>query len=309
MSKAGEDFKPLLPTQNEKPKSHFYGPAALQNIVRDQFAIETWLALGAATQASLYALLGTYAFLPAIFYLLLTALDTILIITGLKSNPYMKDTIPKKFSAQLPDASGNHGSQPANQDIVVFLIGTRSNHPLGVLAPGMPTSATYFQDLTAILEDHAEEFGFLGMTSWHDSSQRSTKAESMYVCYFRTIEGLHAFAHSTYHRAAWNWWNKSTKKYPHLSIFHETYHVPKGHYESIYINSHASGITSITSKVEDKETGEEKWASPIVDASRGLLKTSASRMARSHGDEHDEYEEDPYQRGYGEEWKKETRFA
>lgn len=294
MSKAGDDFKPLLPTQNEKPKSHFYGPAAFQSMVRDQFATETWLALGAATQASLYALLGTYAFLPAILYLLLTALDTALVSTGLKSNPYMKDIIPKKFSAQIPDASGNHGSQPANQDIVVFLIGTRSNHPLGILAPGMLTSTKYFQGLTATLEEHAEDFGFLGMTSWLNSNQRSSKSEILEVAYFRTIEGLHAFAHSTHHRAAWNWWNKSTKKYPHLSIFHETYHVPKGHYESIFINSHASGITSITNKVQDKETGEERWASPIVDASKGLLKTSASRMARSHGDEHDQYGEDPY---------------
>ncbi|KAM3424173.1 hypothetical protein BST61_g11284 [Cercospora zeina] len=294
MSKAGEDFIPLLPTKDKRPKSQFYGPAGFQSLLRDQFAIETWLAFGAAAQAGLYTLLGAYAFLPAISYLLLAALDTALVTTSLKSNPYMKDIIPKKFSAQIPDVHENYGSQPANQDVVVFLIGTRSNHPLGILAPGMPTSAQHFQNLTAKLEEHAEEFGFLGMTSWLNSNQRSTKSEILQVCYFRNIEGLHAFAHSKHHREAWNWWNKTTKQYPHLSIFHETYHVPKGHYESIYINSHASGLPSVTSKVENKETGKSRWASPVVDASKGVLRTSAGRMARSHGNEHDQYGEDPY---------------
>ncbi|CAK1358652.1 hypothetical protein CB0940_06767 [Cercospora beticola] len=306
MSKPGEDFIPLLPTQKEKPKSHFYGPAALQSIIRDQFTIQTWLAFGAAAQAVLYVAVGAYAFVPVTFYLLLIGLETALISTGLISNPYMKGVIPKKFSAQIPDASGNYGSKPADTDIVVFLIGARSNHPLGVLAPGMPTSAKHFENLAGVLEDHADEFGFLGMTSWFNYTQRSTKSDSLYVCYFRTVEGLHAFAHSSYHREAWNWWNTSTKKYPHLSIYHETYHVPKGHWENIYINSYASGITSTTTKVVDKETGEERWASPVVDASKGLLKTSASRMARSHGGEHEEYGEDPYQRGYGEGWKAEA---
>jgi hypothetical protein len=42
-------------------------------------------------------------------------------------------------------------------------------------------------------------------------------------------------------------------------------------------------------------TGKEVYTHPIVDASKGLLKTSAGRMARSQGHEHDKMlEVDPY---------------
>lgn len=108
------------------------------------------------------------------------------------------------------------------------------------------------------------------------------------------MEGLHNFAHSPYHREAWDWWNRTlVKEHKHFSIYHETYHVPKDHYESIYINSHISGLHSTVFKVPDEE-GNEVYTHPIVDASKGVLKTSAGRMARSKGDEHDKYEADPY---------------
>ncbi|KAI5362866.1 hypothetical protein Slin15195_G102470 [Septoria linicola] len=294
MSRAGQEFIGLLPTQDKRPKSHFSGPAGVSALLRDQLTIQTWLALGAVAQAGAYAVVGYYAFLPAIAYLLLNAIETTVITIGWKSNPYMDGVLSKKFSAQIPDSQGNYGSKPASTDVVVFLIGTRSNHPLGALAPGFSTSGAYFQSMAKALEDHAEEYGFLGMTSWLNSSDRSTKSEIMKVCYFRDVEGLHAFAHSKHHREAWNWWNKNVKNMPHISIWHETYHVPAGHYESIYVNSHISGINSTTYKITDKETGETKWASPVVDASKGLLKTSGGRMARSHGQEHDAYGEDPY---------------
>ena len=103
------------------------------------------------------------------------------------------------------------------------------------------------------------------------------------------MEGLHAFAHSPYHRNGWEWYTKSAKQIPHISIYHETYNVPKGHWESIYLNSHPSGINSTAHKYFDQEHGMEMWASPVVDASKGVLKTSAGRMARSEGKEHEKY--------------------
>ena len=39
-------------------------------------------------------------------------------------------------------------------------------------------------------------------------------------------------------------------------------------------------------KITDEE-GKEKWASPVVDASKGLLRTSAGRMSRSQAGEHE----------------------
>jgi hypothetical protein len=82
---------------------------------------------------------------------------------------------------------------------------------------------------------------------------------------------------------------------PHLAIWHEIYHAPPGHWESIYVNSHLSGINSAQVKVIDKESGAEKWMNPVVDASRGLMKTSAGRMDRSQANEHEKLGvKDPY---------------
>jgi len=137
------------------------------------------------------------------------------------------------------------------------------------------------------LDKRADEFGFLGMTKWVNSGDRTTSSELMQVCYFRNVEGLHKYAHDKLHREGWDWWNKDYAKMPHNSIWHETYMVPKGAWESIYVNSHASGINSTTSSYVDRDTGKTMWASPVVDASRGLLRSSAGRMSRTTEDVHE----------------------
>lgn len=38
------------------------------------------------------------------------------------------------------------------------------------------------------------------------------------------------------------WWNSITKAYPYLSIMHELYHAPRGHWENIYANNHLTGL-------------------------------------------------------------------
>jgi hypothetical protein len=217
----------------------------------------------------------------------------------------------KKTSAVFPDEEGNFGNKPSNSDLVVFHIGVRYNHPLGIFSPNGSTVGNYFVQMIKDLEDKSEEFGFLGATSWQNITAAS-KNELLIVCYFKNVEGLHKFAHSEYHLPAWQWWNKEIAKMPHISIYHETFHVPvsllsynirkeysanivqAGNWESIHVNSHISGINSSVFKVIDDE-GQEKYTYPIVDASKGLLKTSAGRMSRSQGLEHEKMlEVDPY---------------
>ncbi|KAK4543563.1 hypothetical protein LTR36_005458 [Oleoguttula mirabilis] len=297
MAAAGKDFVGLVPPKAQRPPSAFFGPAGRKNILRDQFSITTWLALGAAAQAGLFLLAGRLALAPAVAILLYRTFTAYAMSVGWLRNTYMDGVLPNKFTAQFPDAAGRYGATPAASDVVVFLIGARCNHPLGLLAPGFQQLGGYFMQMVQDVEAHsdAEAFGFLGMTSWLNSNGRETGSELMEVGYFRSVEGLHKFAHSEYHRAGWDWWNKHVAQYPHLSIFHETYHVPKGHWENIYVNSHLGGINSTTHRYVDEQTGEEMWASPVVDASRGLLRTSAGRMSRSKADEHDQYGDNPYQ--------------
>jgi hypothetical protein len=245
-------------------------------------SITTWLALGALFQSAAFLLVGRIALLPATLYIIFTVANTSATAAGWKHNPLMDGVVMGKFSTAFPDSRGNYGSKPADTSIAVLLIGFRNNHPLGIFAPGVKQIGDYFAQMVVDLEAHEKEFGLLGMTSWTNSAARTTQNEFLNVGYFKTVEGLHAFAHSEYHAVAWRWWNENVKQWPHMSIYHEIYHVPKGHWESIYVNSHISGLPSTRVKTDDG-----LWVSPVVDASRGLLKTSAGRMSRSEAKEHE----------------------
>ncbi|KAF2723910.1 hypothetical protein K431DRAFT_282605 [Polychaeton citri CBS 116435] len=291
---AKADFTPLLPPSTRRPKASFFGRHGPYNLLRDQLTITSWMALGAMAQGVLFLIFGRLALIPAVGIVLFRTLDAYAQATGWKHNTYMDGVITQKMSAQFPDERGQYGSTAAKDQIVVFLIGSRCNHPLGALAPGFRKLGNYFVSMTRDLERNAEEFGFLGMTSWVNNNGRAAKNELLEVGYFKNYEGLHKFAHSKFHREGWSWYNRVAKEHPHFSIYHETYVVPAGHWESIYANSHPSGIMSTVTKFKDPATGEDKWASPVVDASKGPLKTSKGRMDRSLGQEHDSYEKSPF---------------
>ncbi|KAM0717477.1 hypothetical protein Q7P37_007329 [Cladosporium fusiforme] len=281
-------FKPLLSPEEKRPKSAFFGAAGLQSFIRDQFTVTTWLAIGAFVQSLAFLLVGRVALIPSATYLILSLANTFATAAGWKPNSLMDGVIREKFSTAFPNADGTYGEKPADSEIVVFLIGFRNNHPLGLLGPGVKEVGDAFGQMVKDLEKHTEEFGFLGATSWLNAATRTTQNETLVVCYFQSVEGLHKFAHSDYHMKTWLWWNKHVKNRPYMSIYHETYHVPKGNWETIYVNSHISGLPSARIQTEDG-----LWASPMVDAKRGLLKTSAGRMSRSDAKENDSIQ-DPY---------------
>lgn len=56
------------------------------------------------------------------------------------------------------------------------------------------------------------------------------------------MAGLHRFAHAPAHRAGWDWWNRTVKEHPYLSIMHEVYEAPAGAWESIYVNYKPIGL-------------------------------------------------------------------
>jgi len=293
---SGKEFISLVPPKEQQPHSDFNNaPAALHSMVRDQMTITSWLCLGAVLQGVLFLVIGRLALVPAALYMLHRIFITYAQTVGWMKNPYMDGVLMKKFAAQFPDAAGNYPSKPAESGIVCFLIGARCNHPLGMFGPNYKQMGEFFDGMSKELEARADEFDFLGETQWLNAGDRTTSSEQMVVCYFRTVEGLHKYAHGDTHRKAWDWWNRDVGKMPHISIFHEVYHAPKGNWESIYVNSHLGGINSTTSRFTDPETGKVMWASPVVDASRGLLRTSAGRMSRSEAGEHEKMGvKDPY---------------
>ncbi|KAK7538492.1 uncharacterized protein J3D65DRAFT_552534, partial [Phyllosticta citribraziliensis] len=260
--------------------------------IRDQLTISSWLALGACLQSLLFLVAGRIALVPAFVLIFYRIVDTALMVKGIKPDPEAMDNIIRnKYTVLYPDGQGKYTGKPANKDIVVFMIGARSNHPLGLLAPGFGTMGDYFDSMCKDIEARSEEYGLLGHTNYAVQGDVSTSTETMSVMFFENFEGLHKFAHDPLHREAWNWWNRDLAKFGHLSIWHEAFHSPAGHWEGIYVNSHPRGLG---------QSGTKAYFSPIVDARKGVLKTSAGRISalRSKADEHDKYGKDPYE-NYG----------
>jgi hypothetical protein len=120
-----------------------FGPfdGAAVALLRDNFTISTWLFLGCVIQGLLtLALPRAYAILPAVLFLAWGMLDALAIGLGLKKNSWMDSVIVGKFSVayptpgQGPCTSGQPGD---NGPGAVMILGTRSNSPLGMFAPGI----------------------------------------------------------------------------------------------------------------------------------------------------------------------------
>ena len=131
------------------------------------------------------------------------------------------------------------------------------------------------------LEERSEEFGFLGATDWMGAA-RESRNTTLNVMYFKSYQGVHAYAQSQLHREAWNWYNNDLAKDGQFGIFHELYQVPSGNWETVYANIQPTGLSSTMHQVTNEE-GNKVWMTPIVDASKGLLKSSRGRMSRSDG--------------------------
>lgn len=140
-------------------------------------------------------------------------------------NPNLDRVVQSKVYAQLPSSeTGEHGSTPASQPLVVLHLVVQFNHPLGALAPGAKDIMEFFQQMNRELLADPEESGLLGSSSWL-SMDKSEKNQIMTVYYFRSVEGVHGFAHGNLHRRGWDWYVKALKQWNHLGVNHEFFHV------------------------------------------------------------------------------------
>ncbi|KAK9452458.1 hypothetical protein V1511DRAFT_200246 [Dipodascopsis uninucleata] len=276
-------FRPLNNSAfSMRPKNR---TAFLHHLIRDQFSITTWLLFGAAIQSTCFMLPipRAYVIAPSIFYLSLKALSTLLITLNITTNTFLDGTLATKFTALIPNSDGTFASHstPKEDDtrIAVLLLGFRVNHPLGILAPGAKETSDHFATMIESLESNSQTNGYLGSTSYLNASgSRPTKSELMITFYFRSLDHIHHFAHGPVHRDGWNWWNKTIKAHRHLSIMHEVYEAPKGKFENVFVNANPEGISATVYPIQDKD-GKISWLSPIVDATKGQLASSAGRKS------------------------------
>jgi hypothetical protein len=122
-------------------------------------------------------------------------------------------------------------------DFVVFLIGMRINKLLQVhkwlpVAQAMPRMLKELAQHPEMGLLHAE-FYLRGRTV-------------MTVQYWRSFDQLHAYAHSKdlEHLPAWTEFNRRVGGNGSVGVFHESYLVPAGHFECVYVNMPRTGLAT-----------------------------------------------------------------
>jgi hypothetical protein len=98
-----------------------------QKFARDQLNLSSWLALGACANTLLFLAIGRLALIPPFLLLGARFGNALLMVWGFKKNPYMDGVVRAKFSGQLPNEDGTFGPKPADQQVVVFMIGAKCN--------------------------------------------------------------------------------------------------------------------------------------------------------------------------------------
>ncbi|GAE34457.1 DUF4188 domain-containing protein [Halalkalibacter akibai] len=120
------------------------------------------------------------------------------------------------------------------EDLVVFIIGMRFNNRLAI-HKWFPV----FSAMPGMLKElymNKEDLGFLSMESYY--GLRTTTM----IQYWRSMEDLLSYAKNEKHLTAWKKFNEKLGNNNAVGIYHETFQVKKGNYESIYSNMPFYGL-------------------------------------------------------------------
>ncbi len=134
----------------------------------------------------------------------------------------MKPVIPGRYTAQMDDS------------FVVFVIGMRINK-LFAVSKWLPVALAMGGMLKELYEN--KELGFLSTESFF------TGRTIVQIQYWKSFEDLEHYArHASLHLKAWKNFNQKASKTETVGIFHETFVVEKGQYESVYANMPLFGL-------------------------------------------------------------------
>jgi len=136
--------------------------------------------------------------------------------------------------------------------IGVFLIGMRFNRlhrpdqwvPVFTAMPRM--LAELYRNKAAAARGEAEDLGFLGARTLMGGKGVTV------IQYWRSVEDVYRYASAAdhEHRPAWTAFNvRARKAAGAVGIWHETYAVPAGAHESVYVGLPVMGIAEATSSV------------------------------------------------------------
>lgn len=245
-------------------------------LIKDQFTISTWLLMGASAQCALVGMFGARLWTLGLPALVLGSrlVKTILQARGMLKHDLMDGVIKGRTTCHFPNQDGDYVGPSSNKSMAVLLISVRSNHPMGILAPGMKELGEFFNGCVDWLEQDSHERGFLGMTSWLNCADRRAGNEMLNIGYFRSVEDIHALAHHAIHKIGWKWWNDNVRNLDHIMITHEIFAVDQGSWENVFVNSAPTHLGTTFVKGDDG-----RWRSPLIYTS-AVHRSSANRMRR-----------------------------
>lgn len=122
----------------------------------------------------------------------------------------------------------------SDEEIVLFLLGIRVNK-VTALRSWLPVVRALDPMLRELAAD--PDSGLL-----YSRTQRHGLREVTLLQYWRNTDALMQFSHAAMHRRAWRDFYKVASRGTDVGLWHETYVVPAGHYESIYGSVPLTGL-------------------------------------------------------------------
>ncbi|MCJ1391814.1 hypothetical protein MMC18_004681 [Xylographa bjoerkii] len=245
------------------------------SIMKDEAELSTWLLIGAGLQSLLVLFLPLYvAIVPTCLFLLFRITTVLLITQGLMKNPRFENVTTEKLWAVPPSQDGSPDGAPPQSNMVLFVVGARSNHALGRSAPIFKEMGKYFFAMWEEAEANREQYGYLGKTFPLISTELASGNVMITLSYWKSIEHLHAFARGPAHRKGWDWLNKVARHDQSLGIMHEVYSAPYGHWENVYANFRPFGFAQTKYLVPSGKEGSD-GATELVGA---RIETKGARM-------------------------------
>lgn len=150
----------------------------------------------------------------------------------------------RRAARVLPSSTDNK-----DEDVVVFLIGIRLNHPWK-LTNNFAKAGRAMSEIEQELRDHPET-GCLGSESFVGS--HTSGSTLLLVQYWKSSEHLEKYAQSSSnkHYGPWRRLMILGKKSIELGFWHETFVVRGGDYEAIYVNCPLFGLANARGVVSE----------------------------------------------------------
>jgi heme-degrading monooxygenase HmoA len=250
---------------------------------RDDFRMSTWMLAGASLQAISFLLLGQHALMVTGILLVYQCGMGILQDKGIIKTDKSENVNWGKWTIQLPySRSGTTAkeSNPGDEQVVVFLLGSRSSHPRGRFTPGFKVMGAYITDMWLDLDKNQQINGFLGKSPLLHATNESAGNTMCWLSYWKDMDSLQAFANSPVHKEGMSWYLKTAlKEHPSIGIMHETYRIPRGYWESVSHNMRPFGLSDTKLFIQDKETGAVKEVRPLMEARGKEWENMRDRMA------------------------------